>query len=220
MSCCSLVNISRSSEATREVNQVKIWCSLIVLLLSFTSCIGLGGPRSSQPLNGEVTSGQTAAHKELPFKFLLPGAFAQLPLAVRQYLEAREIVIPQAGCYSEVPHNVICGQFTSATTIDWAVLCSDGKESFILVFPGGKTKRIAELMREREDIFISMDDGSHYCRAIDVVGATYILDHYLAYGGPEPPTITHNAINDIYIGKASVVQYFDGKEWLRLQGAD
>lgn len=42
---------------------------------------------------------------------------------------------------------------------------------------------------------------------------------YEAFGGPTPPPIDHDGLDE-YTGKASVVHYwYDGK-WLTLQGMD
>jgi len=63
-------------------------------------------------------------------------------------------------------------------------------------------------------------DTIGYTRRIDVVGRAYILQHYRWYGGPRPPAIRHDAIDDGRTGSASGVFYFDGKKWHALQGAD
>jgi hypothetical protein len=64
------------------------------------------------------------------------------------------------------------------------------------------------------------DDRIGYSRSISVVGQQYILDHYREYGGPKPPPIRHDAIDDAFSGKASVVYYFDSIRWHTLKGAD
>jgi len=46
------------------------------------------------------------------------------------------------------------------------------------------------------------------------------MRHYRAYGGPEPPPIEHQGIDDAFLGKASITWYFHKGKWLRLQGAD
>ena len=48
----------------------------------------------------------------------------------------------------------------------------------------------------------------------------YIQDHYVRYGGPKPPQLDHDGIDDGFDGKASVVRYWYGGRWLQLQGAD
>jgi hypothetical protein len=46
------------------------------------------------------------------------------------------------------------------------------------------------------------------------------VSHYRAYGGPEPPPIDHNGVDDAFLGKAYVVWYYQNGEWLQLTGAD
>jgi hypothetical protein len=52
------------------------------------------------------------------------------------------------------------------------------------------------------------------------VGRDYILKHYHEYGGPQPPGIDHEGINDAYVEKGSAVHYYYLGKWLELQGAD
>jgi hypothetical protein len=55
---------------------------------------------------------------------------------------------------------------------------------------------------------------------ISAVDRDYIITHYRAYGGPEPPPIDHHGIDVGIWEKASVVRYFHNGEWLTLTGAD
>ena len=61
---------------------------------------------------------------------------------------------------------------------------------------------------------------TEYYRKIDPVGADYILEHYKRYGGPKPPSLDHQGIDDSFLEKASVVLYCYEGEWLELSGAD
>jgi hypothetical protein len=56
--------------------------------------------------------------------------------------------------------------------------------------------------------------------AISTVGRAFILSHYRAYGGPKPPAIDHEGIDDAFVGKASIVHYLHAGQWLDLTGAD
>jgi hypothetical protein len=46
------------------------------------------------------------------------------------------------------------------------------------------------------------------------------MRHYRAYGGPKPPNIDHQGIDDAFIEKASTTHYFHQGKWLKLTGAD
>jgi hypothetical protein len=63
-------------------------------------------------------------------------------------------------------------------------------------------------------------DNPGYSREIAAADRDLIMGHYRAYGGPEPPPIDHQGIDDAFLGKASVTWYFHNSKWLRLQGAD
>ena len=154
---------------------------------------------------------------------LKPSAFPDLPVTVRRYLERRGCEIPQAFSANKSPHNVVRGQFTSAAQTDIAVLCSKDQVSSVLVFRGGTTSAVAVLARHPDEGFLQVIDAGGvvgYSRALSVASPSYIREHYAAYGGPKPPSLDHDGINDIFIEKASIVWYWYRGRWLQLQGAD
>lgn len=157
-----------------------------------------------------------------PIRRLPPRTFRQLPTAIVESLEARKCLIPQYP-YIKTPHNVIRGSFTGAKLNEWAALCSRKGTSSILVFRADSAKLVAEIAAAKDENYLQDLDGSGslgYSRVISAVGKDYILEHYKWYGGPEPPPITHQGINDAFAEKASVVWYFYRGKWLEMQGAD
>lgn len=153
---------------------------------------------------------------------LPPTAFSQLPGKVVQYLQGRGCMVPQT-YLSGVPHNVISGEFARRGQRDWAVLCSRNRESSILVFWRGSTKSVSEVAKVSDRDFLqTITEGGKvgFSRMIKAVDRDYILKHYEAYGGPKPPPIEHQGIDDAFVEKASVVRYYYGRKWLELQGAD
>lgn len=119
-------------------------------------------------------------------------------------------------------HNVIKGEFLKPGQTDWAVLCSVGRVSLILVFWNGSETNPAQIAT-RDDLDRLQGWGGDkivYSSAIAPVGREYILEHYRAYGGEKPPEIDRQGINDLDFGKASVVLYFYRGKWLHLSGAD
>lgn len=158
-----------------------------------------------------------------PIRRLPPRNFRQLPTALVESLEARKCLIPQYP-YNKTPHNVIRGSFTGAKQKEWAVLCSRRGTSSILIFRADSAKLVAEIAAAKDENFLQgRNDGQeqpYFSRVISAVGKDFILEHYKAYGGPEPPPITHQGINDAFAEKASVVRYFSRGKWLELQGAD
>lgn len=153
---------------------------------------------------------------------LAPAVFADLPVTVQSELERRGCTIPQPFT-AKRPENVIKGRFTSASQTDWAVLCSRQRASSILVFRGGVASAAVEIASEPDINSLQTIDGNGtigYSRAIAVANGRYIQDHYQTYGGPKPPPIDHEGINDIFIEKGSLVWYWYQGRWLKLQGAD
>ncbi|MDQ3652953.1 MAG: hypothetical protein M3458_22285 [Acidobacteriota bacterium] len=153
---------------------------------------------------------------------LLPNAFPQLPRMIMHNLQSLGCTVPQSYGNS-VPHNVISGEFTKKGQKDWAILCSKNKVSSILVFWGASTKSVAKIAKAEDHQFLQGIDGAGnigFSRAIDVVDRNYILEHYKEYGGPKPPPINHQGIDDGFQGKASTVLYYYRGKWLKLQGAD
>ena len=152
---------------------------------------------------------------------LQPTHFVGVPEPVKATLSQLGCRIPQPWGTNEKPRNLIRGEFMEAGWAQWAALCSRNRSSVIIV--------IDENGRVRAEL-ASVPDWGHlqgigdgkigYSRGLAPVGADYILSHHQAYGGPKPPPIDHQGINDAFLGKASSVHYFHKGKWLRLTGAD
>lgn len=152
---------------------------------------------------------------------LQPGAFAQLPTQIVRALQEQGCTVPQSFVDPQ-PHNVVQGELRRKGQMDWAVLCSRDGHSSILVFGNSSPTRITEISRLSDGIFVQGIGGGKlgYSRRIGIVGKQFIIEHYRAYGGPEPPSIDHQGIDDAFLEKASVVHYYHGGRWLELTGAD
>jgi hypothetical protein len=143
---------------------------------------------------------------------LTPSRFRHLSAPVARYLRRNGYTVPQL-YDNDVAHNVIRGRFNGDRTLDLAVLASRQGYSTILVFWAGKTDRVTKLRRRPDADYLQTvgDNKIGYSRGISVVGRKYIADHYAAYGGPNPPAIRHDAVDDGFYGKASRVLYYDGR---------
>ena len=186
-----------------------------LLTTFFLTLVALSLPHSSNTQDKwEIADSATV--------LLSPTVFSQLPEKVVQYLQGRGCMIPQTYMSTD-PHNVISGEFAKRGQIDWAVLCSRSGESSVMVFWGGFTKSVAEIAKVPDNSFLqTISEGGKigFSRMIGAVGKDYIISHYKAYGGPNPPSIYHQGIDDAYVEKASVVRYYYRGKWLELQGAD
>jgi hypothetical protein len=172
------------------------------------------GP-SGQRRPGDLDWNKTANN----IRLLPPSAFSTLPKAIIEELNRRQCMIPQIDGRAE-SHNVIKGSFTGKGQIDWAVLCSRGDESSILVFKGGSVEGVSQLATgpDKSRLQTIAEKRIGYSRMISPVNGPSIIQYYKAFGGPTPPPIDHEGIEDIFVGKASVILYYNQEGWLRLTG--
>jgi len=152
---------------------------------------------------------------------LSPSAFPELPTNIVKELQRRGCTVPQEA-FTKNRHNVIQGNFVKIGQTDWAVLCSVNRISSILIFFNTSEKNVQEVEKREDRSYLQGNSADQigFSRGISPVGKDFILSHFKAYGGTTPPPISHQGINDAFIGKASVVHYFDGANWLKLTGAD
>ena len=157
---------------------------------------------------------------------LPPSAFPNLPPAIRSDLERRGCVIPQS-FGAKVPENVISGAFTRRGDVDWAVLCSIRRVSAILVYREGSIHNVDHLRRSPDSAFLQVvshdlrgNEVAGYSRSIGAVDAKHIVEHSNDFGGPKPPAIDHEGIEDSFVGKGSSILYWHQGRWLRLTGMD
>jgi len=158
---------------------------------------------------------------QLPIVRLSPAAIRSLPANLIKELERRHCTIPQE-TLGRKPSNVIKGEFAKPGQTDWAALCSVNGVSTILVFWKGSEKNPAAIAATEDHIYIQgfKKDQARYSRGIRTVAKDFILRHHAAYGGPKPPPINHQGIDDMFVGKASVVWYYFDGQWLKVAGGD
>jgi hypothetical protein len=158
---------------------------------------------------------------DLRTRRLPPSAFPQLPTRIRADLERRDCTIPQVWTNTK-PGNIIHGHFRSRGQLDWAVLCSVKRVSTILVYWAGRADSVDRLASAQDRDFLQGVGGDSigFSRRIAVVDAAFIRRHFEQFGGPEPPPVDHEGIDDAFVGKASVVRYWYQRKWLELTAAD
>jgi hypothetical protein len=177
------------------------------------------GPAKAEANKGPAADLWPEAEREILYS--PPSSLAQLPPKIRSELQSRGCRIPQtyAGSGSQ---NVMRGQFARQRQTDWAVLCSKQSISSILIFWNGSETAPAEIDPAPDrNLLTSLANGKiGYSRKISVVGKKFIMMRYRAYGGPKPPPIDHDGIEDEFLEKGSAVHYFYRGQWLRLTGSD
>lgn len=178
-------------------------------------------PDSGYRYIGERPSTEDWARADSATVRLPADSFPELPQVVREDLRKRGCMIPQSP-YGEARDNVITGAFVQAGQRDWAVLCSIALTSRILVYRAGATAVIDTLGATADADFLQTIGNNRigFSRVISPVSRQYIEEHAAAYGGPKPPPIDHDGIDDAFAGKASGIHYFYQGKWIGLQGAD
>jgi hypothetical protein len=175
------------------------------------------------PLFSESTEemAKRFAESEKRIVRLPPSAFRELPANLVRELQRRRCTVPQS-VQTKKPHNVIKGSFAKQGQTDWAVLCSARGVSSILVFWGGSETKPAVLAPSEDGGYLQGTSATDigYSRQILPVGKRWIMVHYRAYGGPKPPPIRHQGIDDAFVEKASCTLYFHAGKWIGLAGAD
>jgi hypothetical protein len=148
-------------------------------------------------------------------------AFPELPAAVAGVLRARNCKVPQPSP-DGAPRNVIRGEFFAKGEAGWGVFCSANNSTALLAFRNDRDTHPDTVATSEDRSYMQGPDGKEpgYSHQIAAVGRDFIMRHYRAYGGPQPPPIDHQGIDDAFLEKASVTWYFYNGKWLRLQGAD
>ncbi|MCC6390388.1 MAG: hypothetical protein IT167_07280 [Bryobacterales bacterium] len=148
-------------------------------------------------------------------------AFPELPPAIAEVLRNRNCTVPQPSPEG-APRNVIRGEFFAKGETGWAVFCSVNNSTAFLVFRNDRDTN-PQTIATSEDLgyLQGLENGKiGYSREIAAVNRDFIMANYRAYGGPEPPPIDHQGIDDAFLGKASVTWYYHEGKWLQFQGAD
>jgi hypothetical protein len=136
-------------------------------------------------------------------------------------LTRRQCSIPQS--FSENrPHNIIHGFFNDGNVTDWAVLCSRQRVSTILVFWDEQAQKVAELASEPDAKFLQvvLRGEIGFSRVIAAATPATIRGYAREFADGALPPISHAGINDMFVGKGSMVWYWRLGKWLQLVGAD
>lgn len=154
-------------------------------------------------------------------KYLPIAAFPAVPPTIASVLTQRRCTNPQP-YGARAPRNLIRGEFFAAGEAGWAALCSVNHVTTLLAFRNNSDLHPVAVNSGQDRNYLQGMGGTEigYSHEIATVDGQYIMRHYRAYGGPQPPPITHHGIDDSINDKASVTLYFHQGKWLRLQGAD
>ena len=145
---------------------------------------------------------------EREIRRLPPAAFATLPIRITAELKKQGCSIPQVWSVSK-PHNAIKGSFADHRQTDWAVLCSRNGKSSLLVFWGGPKRCSSNLLEAADRDFVQGVGGdvAGYSRQINAVGRENILEFYFNGQDGTLPSIDHQAIEQLFLGKTATAFY-------------
>src|ERR1700730_15715329 len=166
----------------------------------------------------QAKSAKTAAKRDTAIRKLQPADVAELPPAFVEKLNARGCAIPQfgevgrAGESAGEPTNIIHGEFARHGQEDWAVLCSKGGSSTIVIFWGKTTACPASLARLEDAHYLKRgkDKKVRYSRSIRALGESDLGDRAGIAG---LKSFSHQGIDDRFVGKSSAFFYCSEGKW-------
>jgi len=187
----------------------------------------------------QTKSAKPAAKRDTAIRKMQPGDVAELPAAFIEKLNARGCGIPQFGEVGRAgatagdpatagepakdaagkPTNVIHGEFARHGQEDWAVLCSKGGSSTIVIFWGKTTACPASLARLEDAHYVKRgaDKKMRYSRSIRALGQSELGDRAGIAGLKD---FSHQGIDDRFVGKSSAFFYCSGGKWKIFPGKD
>lgn len=155
---------------------------------------------------------------------LMPARFRALPAVIVRDLERRQCRIPQVSEHlvDSFPVNVIRGSFLVPRRDEWALLCSVRDSSRVLIYRADSGIPIDSLAKaaDRHSLQGIGGDRIGYSRMITTASPEHLRRHAKPVAIPLPPQFDHDGIEDRFVGKASVLRYFQRGRWLLFLGAD
>lgn len=224
-SAAPVVKLKIMPSAIKNSARIEVFGLLVLILLG--GMIGGAGvcvaQQSSQGASqGAAQKSKTAAKapvsKESAIRRVQPADVSALPAEFLEKLNARGCTIPQfnsaeraEGIAAET-NNVIHGEFTRRGQEDWAVLCSNGRTSTIVIFWGAATACPGSLARLDDAHYLKAgkDKKLHYSRSIRALGESE-LDERAGLSGLKP--LKHEGIDDRFVAKSSAFFYCDAGKW-------
>jgi len=210
-----------------------VW--FVGLMLTSEICGNLGICEAQQAKGAKST-----VQKDGGVRKLQPADIAELPPEFVEKLNARGCSIPQFGEVEHAAHaagktaddsgsepahdtagksvpadrpsNVIRGEFARHGQEDWAVLCSKGGSSTIVIFWGKTTACPASLARLDDAHYLKRgkDKKVRYSRSIGALGKSDLGDRAGIAGLKD---FSHQGIDDRFVGKSSAFFYCSEGKW-------
>jgi hypothetical protein len=193
----------------------------VVALVGFTAIAGFFPESRAQ----QTKAGKPPINKESAIRRLQPADVAELPTEFVEKLKTRGCTIPQfdsdadSGDVPREATNVIHGEFARKRQKDWAVLCSNGKTSTIVIYWGQATACPSSLARLDDAHYLKAgeDQTLRYSRAIRALGEDDVGERA---GITALKPLAHQGIDDRFVGKSSAFFYCNNGKWKIFPGKD
>ena len=149
---------------------------------------------------------------------LAPASFPALPVAIRNDLERRRCLVPQP-YDAHASTNIVHGAFRSASVSEWAILCSAQDTSQILLYrapTNGDARPIDSLQRAADVGWMQQtsDTGWGFSRVLRTLPLERIRTwHRDIDGHTIPQPVDHDAIEQLFLGKAAEAFYCAAGRW-------
>ncbi|MFT4112831.1 hypothetical protein [Silvibacterium sp.] len=181
--------------------------ALLLLPLWRTAALAQEGGEQIETGHTQLADGREVAYR---IRLMPLDAYPQLPPAVVKTLEQRECMVPQT-YEARQPENVIQGSFEKQGSSDWAVLCSAGGNTTLLVFFGSHPGVAMALRRQSDALWLGSELVGQYGSAwgISVAPASQVT----AAMGKGSPLADHSGITDANVERSSTVHYFHDGKW-------
>ena len=214
-SAAPVVNVNNMAGEIKSLARVEMigWLTLLMLGWIVSGArVGFAQQGAQKP-----KAAKAPVKKEAAIRRVQPADVKALPVEFVEKLNARGCTIPQFDSGEDAqgvagePNNVIHGEFTRHRQEDWAVLCSNGRTSTIVIFWGKATTCPASLARLDDAHYLKAgkDKKVHYSRSIRGLGESG-LDERAGVAGLKP--MSHQGVDDRFVGKSSAFFYcVDGK---------
>jgi hypothetical protein len=206
-------------------------------LMVVSAILGVAGVCQAQQMKGSKTA---AVQKDTAIRKVQPGEVPGLPVEFVEKLNARGCGIPQFGEVGRSASsagnragdaagresngtaggsamdggttNVIHSEFARHGQEDWAVLCSKGGSSTIVIYWGKTTACPASLARLEDAHYLKRgtDKKMRYSRSIRALGKSELGDRAGIAG---LKGFSHQGIDDRFVGKSSAFFYCSEGKW-------
>ena len=202
---------------------VRFQFQLHLTLLVLICCSSAARPQNS-PANPLDTTGQIVYDgHSMPYliRHLPVNSFPQLPSTIEEVLMHRGCLIPQTYEAHE-PENVIHASLERPGSSDWAVLCSTGGVTSLLVFLSTNYADPAVLATAPETERLQSHGASPvlgFNWAIDSASPEAVREAQLGMRHP-PPRVYHDAIADSVIDRRTIYHFYSKNAWTLLDTQD